>query len=203
MFQIEISKCRYKVQGIEVNRLWPTPSMQVEEGPILVSQLDNHEYYVEDGRHRLIRAQLHGKALIDAEWYEDWLDAKLAEETSAAIKKVLAGPFGRPVRVDREATVEDVRKNLQYHHMPTGGNSYPSFNDTPPHNTGTKPYDLIVLAGGAIVRPRQRLVDGNVVDRNIPTSYRAKCGRDYLHEAHDFGEHMEERCNGRPAPSYL
>lgn len=196
MFQIEISKCRYKVQGIEVSQLWPTPSMQVEEGPILVSQLDNHEYYVEDGRHRLIRAQLKGKALIDAVWYEDWL----ADQEAAAIKKVLAGPFGKPARNEDALGVEEVRKNIVLHI--DNERVYPSFNDGRT-SSGTTPYDHVVLSGGAVVRPRQRLVGGNVVERNIPTSHRAKCGRDHLHEAHDFGEHMEEHCNGHPAPTYL
>jgi hypothetical protein len=187
VFQIEIKKCRYKLQGLDVRHMWPTPSMQVEEGPILVSELDNQEYYVEDGRHRLIRAQLAGKELIDAEWYEDWL----ADQEAAAIKKVLAGPFGKPVVL---------------HSGPTAM-GYPMFRDdvdvaTVRKNAGMPPYDYHVLQNGDVTRPRERVVDGRIEQRHIPTAYRAKCGRDHLHEAHDFGEHMEEWCNGHPAPTY-
>lgn len=202
MFQIEISKCRYSLKDLDVRHMWPTPSMQVEEGPILVTQLDNGEYYVEDGRHRLIRKQLHGGTLIDAEWYDDWLDDKLAEETSAAIKKVLEGPFGRPVSVEREATREDVRRNLSIPHSGPTAMGYPRFGD----RSILPPYDAVVLQSGEvrrIQRPQERQLNtGEIVSRGIPTEYKAKCGRDHLHEAHYCGEHMEDWCNGHPAAIY-
>ena len=92
MFQIELSKCRYPLHGLDVRHMYPTPTMTVATGPILVKELDNGEYLVEDGRHRVIRALLRGEELIDAEWFDDHQADLEAQRVSAVIKSQLSTP---------------------------------------------------------------------------------------------------------------
>jgi hypothetical protein len=71
VFQVELAKCRYPLHNIDTNHIWPQSSTKLSEGPIWVKLLDNGDYFVEDGRHRCIRALLRGDTVIDAEWFED------------------------------------------------------------------------------------------------------------------------------------
>lgn len=71
VFQVELAKCRWTMQGIDMAHLWPAPGMAVSEGPLLVSLMNDGNHFVHDGRHRAIRALLRGETLHDAEWLED------------------------------------------------------------------------------------------------------------------------------------
>lgn len=113
MFRIDLRLCRYTLQGIDITHLWPTDSMQVNEGPILVSRLDSGEYFVHDGRHRCIRGMLKGQAWIDAEWLDDWeADQQVAklrealsnekEERDSVDRTLFGGNTSRP-RYDRSS----------------------------------------------------------------------------------------------------
>lgn len=129
VFQVELAKCRWTMQGLDMTHLWPAPDMRVTEGPLLVSLMNDGNHFVHDGRHRAIRALLRGETLHDAEWLED----QAAKEIETMDRIVDGLPVPRP--------------------------SCP---------------------------------------RYTYTSAIATCGKYHVHDAHAFGEHMEEDCDGIP-----
>lgn len=66
VFRVRVEQCRFTLQGLDVNHLFPAPWLPVEAGPIIVSRLDSGDLFVWNGRHRLIRARLAGAEWIDA-----------------------------------------------------------------------------------------------------------------------------------------
>jgi hypothetical protein len=77
VFRVRVEQCRFPVHGLNPDHLWPPPWLDVERGPITVSRLDNGELFVQDGRHRVIRARLNGHEWIDAVDHDDQAPAGL------------------------------------------------------------------------------------------------------------------------------
>lgn len=131
-FRIDVRLCRYPLHGLDIKHFWPTDDTQVTEGPILVKLLDNGEYLVEDGRHRLIRALLRGQSFIEADWFEQTnpSDEEVAEDLGLETKPPIVLHYTPPTSkaysysIDRDGTVRDsqgaeltvaeVRRNLGF-----------------------------------------------------------------------------------------
>lgn len=172
MFQVELSKCRWTVQSIDPTHIFPNPSQELTEGPILVSYMNDKNYFVHDGRHRCIRALLRGELIIDAEWLEDHDADREAERIK---KKIALTLEGEPIN----------QRSMTMHTEVVGGpiphlRSYPSYTD----RSDLPPYDAVVLNNGEV--------------KYSKWVWRATCGREHVHEAHYCGEHMEEYCDGVP-----
>lgn len=71
VFAVRVDQCRFPLHDLDVTHLFPPPGMDVETGPVEVSRLDNGELFVQDGRHRVIRARLAGREWIDATDHDD------------------------------------------------------------------------------------------------------------------------------------
>ncbi len=77
---VPVEQCRFTLQAISVPHLFEVPDLPRDEGPILVSRMDNGEFFVHNGRHRVIRARLAGDRWIDAtSLYENDGTAPVAE----------------------------------------------------------------------------------------------------------------------------
>lgn len=66
VFSIPLKKLRWTKQAISLPHLWPAKDTVCETGPIVVSQLNDGNWFVHNGRHRAIRALLKGEKRIDA-----------------------------------------------------------------------------------------------------------------------------------------
>jgi hypothetical protein len=65
-FRVPLAACRFPLHDLDVAHMFPALGMTTQDGPVRVSRLDNGEWFVQDGRHRVIRARLRGDADIDA-----------------------------------------------------------------------------------------------------------------------------------------
>jgi hypothetical protein len=65
-FPVSLAQCRFPLHDLSVAHIFPAPDTALEDGPIRVSRLDNGEWFVQEGRHRVIRARLRGEEIIDA-----------------------------------------------------------------------------------------------------------------------------------------
>jgi hypothetical protein len=65
-FRVPVRACRFPLHDLSVPHMFPAPGLVVADGPVRVSRLDNGEWFVQDGRHRVIRARLRGDVEIDA-----------------------------------------------------------------------------------------------------------------------------------------
>lgn len=65
-FLVPVRLCRFPLHDLDVGHIFPRPGTVVTEGPIGVSVLDNGEWFVQDGRHRAIRARLAWQEMIEA-----------------------------------------------------------------------------------------------------------------------------------------
>jgi hypothetical protein len=127
-FQVELSKCRWTTQGIDPTHIFPNPSMPVNEGPILVSLMNDQNYFVHDGRHRCIRGLLRQDELIEAKWLED----HDAEVEAAKVREALSrSAVSKPVVLHTQAR-----------------ESYDSYID----RSDLPPYDMVVLGDGAAAK---------------------------------------------------
>lgn len=178
-FRIDTRQCRYSLHGLDVTHFWPDDSIKLDEGPIIVRRLDNGDVFVEDGRHRLIRALLKGQGYIEAEWYEDHVAAQEAEKVKKAI--LIHTNIGQNDDID----VATVRKNAGFpvFHHPVGANYTPM--------VGPPPHDVVLFRDGSVWH-------GDIELTFIPPTMKSACGRNYWHQKHDFGEHMEQTCTGLP-----
>jgi hypothetical protein len=55
VFLVRAGDCRFTLQAVSANHLFPGPNTTVAEGPLLVSRLNDGNMFVHDGRHRVIR----------------------------------------------------------------------------------------------------------------------------------------------------
>lgn len=65
-FRVPVARCRFTLQQLSALHLFPAPHTPVEDGPIVVSRLDDGQLFVHNGRHRVIRARLAGVDELDA-----------------------------------------------------------------------------------------------------------------------------------------
>jgi hypothetical protein len=63
---VPVAKCRFTLQALSVPHIFPTSAEQCEDGPICVSRMDDGNYFVHNGRHRVIRARLEHRGQIEA-----------------------------------------------------------------------------------------------------------------------------------------
>lgn len=89
-FMVDLRLCVYPISGLDVSQIWVDDTVRLDEGPILVSRLNNDFLLVNEGRYRVIRALLHGDAKIEAEWLEDHEANKEAVRVGNAIRKQLS-----------------------------------------------------------------------------------------------------------------
>lgn len=143
VFHVPLKKCRFPLHDIDVAHLWPGPSIKVTEGPIAVKLLDNGDYFVEDGRHRVIRGLLRGEEMIAADWLE---------EQDRKRHVILVDELLEEQEQDRKQDVA-----------------------------------LAALREALTVPLQMRTF-----------THTASCGKPHRHDPHQFGEHMEENCNGVP-----
>lgn len=176
-FRVDIRLCRYVTSNIDTTYLWPDDSLKLEEEPILVKALDNGNYFVEEGRYQVIRALLRGQSFIEVEWY----DAHVAEEEAREVKEAVAR------HIAKSAGLSPTTRAVWHSGVTSRGTAF--FNDAPVK--GMPPYNALILKDGSIVR-------GEIDLTFIPPTLKSACGRNYWHEAHDCGEHMEDRCTGLP-----
>jgi hypothetical protein len=66
VFRVRVADCRFPLHDLDPRHMWPAPGQPVTTGPIGVSRLDSGEWFVQDGRHRVIRARLAGTVEIEA-----------------------------------------------------------------------------------------------------------------------------------------
>lgn len=66
VFRVRVRDCRFTVQAISVEHLFPGPGTVCEEGPLVVSRLNDGAWFVHNGRHRALRALLAGVDELDA-----------------------------------------------------------------------------------------------------------------------------------------
>lgn len=73
MFRVRVADLRFTLQALSAVHLFPAPHTVCEEGPIVVSRLnDGTSLFVHNGRHRAVRAMLRGIEELDAvSLYED------------------------------------------------------------------------------------------------------------------------------------
>jgi hypothetical protein len=64
--RVRLADCRFPLHDLSIPHMFPAPDLPLEDGPISVSRLDNGEWFVQSGRHRVIRARLRGDQDIDA-----------------------------------------------------------------------------------------------------------------------------------------
>jgi hypothetical protein len=209
-FPVELSKCRWTTQGIDPTHIFPDPSMEVNEGPILVSLMNDQNYFVHDGRHRCIRALLRGDTMHDAEWLEDH-DAELEvarlrealkrdalrqeidrQAEYEAVSRALKGGYIPPMSSE-DVDVNAIRKNLGFPSY-NGPIAYPWLND----EQGGEICDAVVMRSGAVAVNPESPVREALLEALNRAIHKAACGRAHLHEPHAFGENMEEFCSGQP-----
>lgn len=65
-FLVPVAKCRFTLQALSVLHIFPSAAEQCEDGPIYVSRMDDGNYFVHNGRHRVIRARLRHEEQIEA-----------------------------------------------------------------------------------------------------------------------------------------
>jgi hypothetical protein len=65
-FRVRVDQCRFPLHDLSVPHIFPNSDMVLEDGPIAVSRLDNGEWLIQEGRHRVIRARLRGEETIEA-----------------------------------------------------------------------------------------------------------------------------------------
>lgn len=66
VFQVPVAKCRFTLQAISAPHLFEKVDLPHEDGPLSVSVLSDGNYFVHNGRHRVIRALLDGTRYLDA-----------------------------------------------------------------------------------------------------------------------------------------
>lgn len=74
-FRVRLDQCRFPLHDLSVAHMFPSPDTVLEDGPIHVSRLDNGEWFVQEGRHRVIRARLRGEETIDATDHDEQVSA--------------------------------------------------------------------------------------------------------------------------------
>ena len=65
--RLPLDKMRWTLQEVSLPHIWPAETTACEEGPVVVSQLSDGNWFVHNGRHRCIRALLRGEKDIEAE----------------------------------------------------------------------------------------------------------------------------------------
>lgn len=65
--QLEVARLRWTLQAIDARHLTEHGGVELTDGPILVSPMNDGNLFVHDGRHRAIRAQRRGDAMIEGE----------------------------------------------------------------------------------------------------------------------------------------
>lgn len=65
-FRVRVDQCRFTLQALSAAHLFPAPHTVCEDGPIVVSRLNDGNVLVHNGRHRVIRAMLAGDLELDA-----------------------------------------------------------------------------------------------------------------------------------------
>lgn len=72
LFEVEVAKCVFTLQSISLPHLFAPDRHDTETGPIIVSLLSDGNYFVHNGRHRVIRARWTGETVLLAEsLYDD------------------------------------------------------------------------------------------------------------------------------------
>lgn len=66
VFRARVRDCRFTLQGLSAEHLFPGPSTVCEEGPIVVSRMNDGHLFVHNGRHRCLRALLAGVEELEA-----------------------------------------------------------------------------------------------------------------------------------------
>jgi hypothetical protein len=64
---VPLNRCRWTVQHIDPRHVFPTPDLLLSSGPIVVSAMNDGNWFVHNGRHRCMRALLAGYTEIEAE----------------------------------------------------------------------------------------------------------------------------------------
>lgn len=88
-FFIPLSACRFTLEALSTPHLFPTASTVCETGPISVSRLNDGNYFVHNGRHRVIRALMRGEEFIEARSEYDDDTAESAGECSRNADELL------------------------------------------------------------------------------------------------------------------
>lgn len=65
-FIVNLADCRWTLQEISLAHIFPSTGTIMETGPIVVSRMNDGNYFVHNGRHRCIRALLSGLTTIFA-----------------------------------------------------------------------------------------------------------------------------------------
>jgi hypothetical protein len=66
-FRVRVADCRFTLERISADHLFPGPNTMLEGGPIRVSRLNDGNYLVHNGRHRVIRALITSTEWLEAE----------------------------------------------------------------------------------------------------------------------------------------
>jgi chorismate mutase len=64
LFEIPLADCRWTLQEMSMRHIFPAEATECEEGPIVVSRMNDNNWFVHNGRHRCIRALLNGETSI-------------------------------------------------------------------------------------------------------------------------------------------
>lgn len=65
-FRVRIDQCRFTLEQLSAAHLFPAPHTLCEQGPIVVSRLNDGNVFVHNGRHRVLRALIAGVEWVDA-----------------------------------------------------------------------------------------------------------------------------------------
>jgi hypothetical protein len=65
-FRVRADQCRFTLQALSPAHLFPAEHTICEDGPIVVSRLNDGNVFVHNGRHRVLRARLAGREWLDA-----------------------------------------------------------------------------------------------------------------------------------------
>lgn len=96
-FLIPLSACRFTLEELSAAHLFPTEGTVCESGPIVVSRLNDGNYFVHNGRHRAIRAMLRGETFIEAvSLYDD--DTESSSVNAACARRTPVEGWSRALR---------------------------------------------------------------------------------------------------------
>lgn len=65
-FEVQLKDCCWTIHDLFIEHVFPGPDTQVTTGPIVVDLMNDGRWFVEDGRHRVIRALLRGETTYHA-----------------------------------------------------------------------------------------------------------------------------------------